>query len=764
MYFLSRILHFKNQQVIRAVHPGAKKILAVHYCTSQPRLHHPLQSLYTDALNLLSSSPSPEAIKSLHALSITYGPAAPISVHHSLITAYAIEDDIVSARRVFDQMLQRNSVSYNSIISALCRSGEADKALAMLSRMRAGGFSPSRFTFAPILSSSSSHLQLSQAIQLHTLILKSGLLHPDFLSTTALLNVLGRNGKLDSAVKLFNEMPEPTVLTWNCIIIAFSRQGLDLDSMCWFRELMRAGIGLTDCSFLSILKAFRSHKSSELAEQIHGLTIKTFFGSSMLVSNALLNAYCNCFPLIVVDNFFSLLPAKDLITWNTFITAKANSDRPDRIMELFFSLSSEGFSPNEITFTGMLCAFTKTGSGKHGELIHAKSIKHNLNSGAYVGTSLVEFYAKHHRLDDAFMAFTDISDKNVVSWNALISGYTNEDPFASCLLLVKEMLATELRPNESTFSSALKSASVSDLAQIHSFIIRAGYENDDYVSSSVISSYASHGHFSDALACAASLTPFHVASLNTIACIYNRRNQFEEAKDLILQQKFPDNISCNILLTSHAYNRNYSEAFQFFRKKQASGFVIDNYTVVSLVTICSRISAIDLGRSLHGLIFKVDAGSGEVFVQNVLLDMYAKCGCLESSVAVFDEMLDRNLVSWTALVSGLGLHGRTIEALEKFRLMEEEGFVPDSVAFISILSACRHGGFVEEGMTIFNRMRWVYEVEPEMDHYVGVVDLLCSFGRIKEAEVVISGMPLKPNEIIWRVFLHGCKKYCFASL
>ncbi|KAL0921520.1 hypothetical protein M5K25_008599 [Dendrobium thyrsiflorum] len=746
----------QGSSISPAVHPRPEKILAVHYSTLQTRLrHNPLRSVFSDAFTLLLSSPPPEAIKPLHALSIISGPSAPFSVSHFLISAYASKDDISSARRVFDEMPQRNSVSYNSVISVICRSGRAEEAWEILSRMRADGFSPTRFTFAPILSSSSSHLKLSQAIQLHPLILKYGLLHPDPLSATALLNVMGRNGKLDDAVKLFEEMPEPTVLTWNCIIIAFAQEGFEMDSMFWFRELMRTGIGLTDCSFVSILKVFRSLKSYEFAEQIHALSIKSFFGLSILVSNALLNAYCSCFPLVAVDRFFSLLPAKDLITWNTFITAMAKIDRPDRAMELFFSMSLEGFSPNETTFTGMLCAFTKICLGKYGELIHAKSIKSNLNSGAYVGSSLVEFYAKHHRLDDSVTAFADISNKNVVSWNALISGYTNEDAFASCLVFIKEMLASEFRPNEFTFSSVLKSVSVSDLGQLHSFIIRMGYESNDYVSSSVIASYASHGLFSDALAWAALVTPFHVASSNAIACIYNKRGQFEEANDLILLQDYPDNMSWNILLTSHAYKGNYLVAFWLFRRMQVSGFVIDNYTAVCLLSICSRISGLDLGRCLHGLILKADAGSCEVFVQNVLLDMYAKCGNLESCLAVFEEMPKKNLVSWTTLVSGLGLHGFIVEALERFQQMEQEGFVPDGITFFAILSACRHGGFVEEGMRIFNRMRWVYGVEPEMDHYVCVVDLLCSFGRMKEAEVVISGMPFQPNTIIWRVFLQG---------
>ncbi|KAK8933790.1 Pentatricopeptide repeat-containing protein [Platanthera zijinensis] len=758
----SSLNHSPPTSLVRGV-PGVQLLFGI-YCwrganlavLCRNRRSDFISFLFSDAFSLLSSSPAPETIKSLHALSIICGSSTPLAVRHALITAYAADDDISSSRRVFDELPQRNSVSYNSIISALCRSGQVEVARTMLSRMMADGLSPTHSTFAPILSSTSSEPHLFYGIQLHTLILKSGLLHPDPFSATSLLNLLGKNGELSDALKLFEEMPEPTVLTWNCIISAFSEEGLDTESMRLFKKFMKTGFRPTCCSFLSILSAFCSTKSTQSVEQIHVLTIKSFFGSSMPVSNSLLNAYCNCFPLIFAEKFFSFLPAKDLISWNTFITFIAKSNNPDRIMEVYSSMCLEGFSPNETTFTVILSACTKIGLTESGELIHANVIKHNLNSGAFVGSSLVDFYAKNRKPDDAITAFMDITKINVVSWNSLISGFTDEG--SPHFVIINEMLASDFRPNETTFSSLLKSASISDARQLHSLVIRMGYESNDYVSSAIIASYSSHGHFPDALAYADLITPSHVASSNAIAGIYNRNGEFEEAKDLVFLQEYPDNNSWNILITACAHNGNYLEAFQLFRRMQESGFLLDNYTAVSLLSICSRISGLNVGRSLHGLILKADAGISDVFVQNVLLDMYAKCGSLESCLNVFDEMPRRNLVSWTALVSGLGIHGFIVEALERFREMEREGFVLDGVAFLAILSACRHGGFVDKGIEIFNGMRCVYGVEPEMEHYVCVVDLLCRFGRLKEAEIVIGGMPFQPNSIIWRVFLQGCKR------
>nr|CAD1823762.1 unnamed protein product [Ananas comosus var. bracteatus] len=266
-----------------------------------------------------------------------------------------------------------------------------------------------------------------------------------------------------------------------------------------------------------------------------------------------------------------------------------------------------------------------------------------------------------------------------------------------------------------------------------------GYDNNDYVSSAIIASYASNGNDSDALACGSALdSQLSVVATNAIAGIYNRSSRFQESKELLLRLETPDVVSWNVLLTACARNGDYAQAFDLFNHMRTLGHSVDKYTATSLLNQC---------------------GSSDTLVHNILLDMYVKCGSLECCVKVFDEMDERNLISWTAVISGLGLHGRPHEALIWFKRMEEEGFVPDNVALLAVLSACRHGGLVEEGLRLFECMKAKYRVEPEMDHYVCVVDLLCKYGRLREAELVIDEMPFQPNAVIWRMFLQGCKRY-----
>nr|UPT48552.1 pentatricopeptide repeat protein AaPPR289 [Agave angustifolia]UPT49501.1 pentatricopeptide repeat protein AaPPR670 [Agave angustifolia] len=332
-----------------------------------------------------------------------------------------------------------------------------------------------------------------------------------------------------------------------------------------------------------------------MLEQVHGLVIKSSMDSYAVVSNALLSAYSSCFTVSVSERLFCDLPVKDLVSWNTNISAFARSGTPERALELFNRMLLAGVLPNENTIASVLVACIGVNSPAYGELIHAKAIKHNLSSSSvYVGSSLVDFYAKCKRLEDAHNMFREIPDKNVVMWNALISGYSNKDSSALPVLL-KEMLQSGFRPNEFTYSSILRNAAALTLWQIHSLIIRMGYENNDYVSSALIASYDAHDMISDALACTqASVCPVHVAPCNVVAGIYNRMGRYEDTKEMLLQLQYRDTISWNILVTACARNGDYSEAFQLFKRMQIAGYLLDNYMAVSLLSICSKSNSLGL--------------------------------------------------------------------------------------------------------------------------------------------------------------------------
>uniref|UniRef100_A0A453FJ45 Pentacotripeptide-repeat region of PRORP domain-containing protein n=1 Tax=Aegilops tauschii subsp. strangulata TaxID=200361 RepID=A0A453FJ45_AEGTS len=250
-----------------------------------------------------------------------------------------------------------------------------------------------------------------------------------------------------------------------------------------------------------------------------------------------------------------------------------------------------------------------------------------------------------------------------------------------------------------------------------------------------------------------------VTKLGYDAGAYNRAHMYQETKELLLHQQTSDNISWSILITACARNGDYAEAFGLFRQMRILGHHFDNYVAVSLLSICTKVNSLVLGRLVHGVIIKTSYGCSDTRTNNMLLDMYAKCGRIEDCLKAFEEMEDRNVISWTAVISGLALNGFSRKALAWFKAMEEAAVKPDKVAILAVLSACRHGGLVQEGMEIFKRMEAEYSTEAGMEHYICVVDMLCKCGHLKQADSVIRGMPFRPSTIIWRTFLQGCNTY-----
>ncbi|KAI5000462.1 pentatricopeptide repeat-containing protein At3g58590-like [Hordeum vulgare subsp. vulgare] len=640
---------------------------------------------------------------------------------------------------------------FNSLIASRARAGRAADAFSLLARMLAAGVAPTAFTFAPILSSPSACPR--RAAQLHPHILKRGLLHSDPYSGTALLGFFARYGRFGEALDLFGEMPARSVVTWNCLVSSFAQHGRDEDAVFWFRELVRSCDGLSEGSLVAVLPALVS------PGLVHGLTIKTATDSFSAVANSLLNCYCACGTVCAAEKLFNGLMFRDVVSWNTMITAFARSNFPRRAFELFSAMYGQSVSPDETTFSSVLYACTSINAQEHGKSVHAKSIKHNLNTTVFVSTSLVDFYNKCVGRRDALKVLEEVPHKSTASWNALLSIKSDGD-FPTLFMILRDMLRSGISPNEFTFSSLLKDLSLLDVHQIHALVTKLGYDGNDYVSSAIISSYVSHGFVSDALAYGVTLDPDSCnVSMNVLAGAYNRAHMYQETKELLLHQQTSDNISWSILITACSRNGDYTEAFGLFRQMRILGHHFDNYVAVSLLSICTKVNSLVLGRLVHGVIIKTSYGCSDTRTNNMLLDMYAKCGRIEDCLKAFEEMEDRNVISWTAVISGLALNGFSRKALAWFKAMEEAAVKPDKVAILAVLSACRHGGLVQEGMEIFKRMEADYSTEAGMEHYICVVDMLCKCGHLKQADSVIRGMPFRPSSIIWRTFLQGCNTY-----
>ncbi|KAK7270552.1 hypothetical protein RIF29_23776 [Crotalaria pallida] len=701
--------------------------------------------------------------KLLHALSITMGPIPNQSIflHNNLISLYLSHGELLHARNLFDVMPQRTVVSYNTIITAYSRCGYVDDAWNLLSDMRGGGFVPTQHTLTPFLSCES--LNLSQGLQLLALSVKSGVFVADAFVGTALLGLFGRHGCLDEAFFTFEDMPHKSLVTWNSMLTLLSRNGAVEDCKVLFRALVRMGIALSEGSFVAILTGLiGAEHDLEHGEQIHGLMTKCGFDHEIIAVNSLIAVYLNCKAMFLAKRLFEQIPVQNVVSWNMIIGALAKNERPLMAFELFSNMLSRGLEPSQATFVAVLYSCISLENSVHGESVHAKVIRSGFESDVVVGTALVDFYAKCDKLLSAHNCFNQIEEKNVVSWNALMLGYSNICSSTSILLL-REMLQLGYFPNEFSFSAVLKASSVSDLHQLHGLVIKMGYENHEYVLSALVMAYTRNGLVNEALSFVKEFTnPLPVVPSNIIAGIFNRSGQYYESVKLLSLLENPDVESWNLVISACARINNYNEVFELFKHMHSARIPLDKYTFVSVLSVCTKLCSLPLGSSLHGLSMKTNV-TCDIFLCNILIDMYGKCGSIDSSVKVFKEMADRNVITWTALISALGLNGYAHEALKRFQNMELTGLKPDALALRAVLSACRHGGLVSEGMEIYKQMGTIYGIQPEHDHYHCMVELLAKNGQTKEAEKIIASMPFPPTANIWRSFLEGYKRQEIAN-
>ncbi|XP_074306800.1 pentatricopeptide repeat-containing protein At3g58590 [Silene latifolia] len=710
-------------------------------------------------LDKFAQSRTLKALHAFHALNITLGPFTrqPIYFTNNVVSLYTGFDEIRVARKVFDEMPERNVVSYNTMISGYRRSGWVKGSWEVFCGMWGCGFRPNEFTFGGLLSCRG--LELRKGCVVYGLVVKNGLFYGDPCVGTALIGLFGRHGCVDEAVRVFDDMPWKNLVTWNSIISLLGCHGCVEESMILFRELMRLQYVVSESTVVGLLSGFEGQEAVELGQQVHSLVIKNGLDFCVSASNAFINLYARCLDLSSAERMFEQVPFRDVVTYNTMIGTCVKSGSPDRGLELLLRVYSEGLLPNSTTYVEVINCCANMLTPAFGEYVHAKVMKKSIENDVFVGTALVDFYGKCDLLDSARRCFDEIRDISVVSWNCLIAAFTSRNHIMSTTLF-QEMHRSGYCPNEITLSSVLKVCSLVEIQELHSFALRMGYTKNEYVYSSLITSYAKNGSVTEALVFAKSMeTQLSVVSTNVIAAAYNRNRQYDKSLEILCFLDEPDMVSWNILVSTCSHNGQHSEAFDLFKHMLKSRLYPDNHTIVSILSSCASLRSLSLGSSIHGLLMKINFKHCDSFVCNILVDMYAKCGCLEDSMKIFNVTPNKNIITWTAAISALGHHGYAQKALEKFKEMELLGIKPDDVSFVAVLSACRHGGLVKEGMELFSRMNSSYGIEPKMDHYHGVVDLLARHGHLKEAEKVITSMPFPPNAVIWRSFLEGCKRW-----
>lgn len=363
--------------------------------------------------------------------------------------------------------------------------------------------------------------------------------------------------------------------------------------------------------------------------------------------------------------------------------------------------------------------------------MHGYVLGLGLGNDILVLTSFVDMYSKMGDIESARWVFYKMPTRNLVSWNAMISGCVRNglvgESFDLFHRLVRSSGGFDLTTIVSLLQGCSQTASLATGKILHGCAIRS-FESNLILSTAIVDLYSKCG------------------SLKQATFVFNR-------------MKDRNVITWTAMLVGLAQNGHAEDALTLFAQMQEEGIAANSVTFVSLVHSCAHLGSLKRGRSIHGHLFRLGFAF-DIVNMTALVDMYAKCGKINLAERIFSHgSISKDVVLWNSMITGYGMHGHGYQAVGVYHKMIEEGLKPNQTTFLSLLSACSHSSLVEQGISLFNSMERDHNIRPIEKHYACLVDLLSRAGRFEEAQALIEKMPFQPGTAVLEALLSGCRTH-----
>lgn len=309
------------------------------------------------------------------------------------------------------------------------------------------------------------------------------------------------------------------------------------------------------------------------------------------------------------------------------------------------------------------------------------------------------------------------------------------------------------------------SPNINAATAVHSVIVKQGYGLCPSLLSLLISVYVSCECHSFAYELHKEVPFPHVdvVSANSIISSFMKIGEIDIAKKIFHNMPVRDVVTWNLLIGGYVKNALSREALSTFREMLRTNMEPDGFTFASTIAACSRLGALAHAKWVH-LVMTQKQTELNYILSAALIDMYSKCGKVDIAKEIFTAVQRTDVSIWNAMINGLAIHGLASDAIAIFSRMEVENISPDSVTFIGILTACSHCGLVEQGHKYFDLMKTCYLIQPELEHYGAMVDLLGRAGQLEEAYALVKEMKMEPDIVIWRTLLSACRTHRNSEL
>ncbi|PKA53537.1 Pentatricopeptide repeat-containing protein [Apostasia shenzhenica] len=402
-----------------------------------------------------------------------------------------------------------------------------------------------------------------------------------------------------------------------------------------------------------------------------------------------------------------------------------------KIMQLYAGSSGSHQALDASAYDSLIAACISLQSARAARSVynHMKNCKFEFDQ--YMNNRVLLMHLRCGMIQPANYLFDEMSERNLVSWNTIVSGLVNAGYYSGALKtflqMWKEISDVSSRTLATIVRAAAGLASVDIGMQFHSIAIKFGLYDNLFVSCALIDMYGKCGCIEEALWVFDEMPEKNVTGWNSLIAGFTLNGYSEEALDL-------------------------------YYEMQNSYVKMDHFTYSTIIRICAQSGSLEQGQQAHARLVRNGFGR-DIIACTSLVDLYGKWGRMDDAKKAFDKMPCKNLISWNALIGGYGNHGMAAEAIATFERMEKEGVIPNHVTFLAVLGACSYSGMLKKGREIFERMTRDPRMKPRAMHYACMIELLGREGLFNEALGLINIAPFDPTANMWAALLTACRMH-----
>ncbi|MCO5592517.1 hypothetical protein L7F22_046520 [Adiantum nelumboides] len=633
-----------------------------------------------------------------------------IRCSHHLIIKYGLEQDLLLGNALlqmygncllpddvcacFDRLRQRNHISWNLVIKACASHAlHIHDALRLFAAMQMEGVTPTKFALASVLSACCTSEAVVDGKLIHCLVVCQAC-ELDVVIGTALIGMYRRFQSLEDAHATFKILPEQNAACWNVMASLISQLNNESASMSFLRDMQQHAVTPEKVTFLVAFDVCTCKGKIKEVKELHVWAKNSELYLNVMVTTALMKMYGQFGLLCDAKRLFEDMPVRDLVSWNALIAIYAQQDYGEAAVQIFEQMQCEGVQATKVTLISVLDACAGKVSGVLGKCIHIYTIVMGYNLDVVLGTSLVNMYGSCVSLQDAWHVLDRMPEKNIVSWNAMMGVCVQRGEGEMVLQFFERVLQDGIFPDNATFLMVSDAcAKVSDLSKGKQMHTRL----------------------------LASDSNLDVVLGSSLVSMYGVCNDVKSAR-----------------LVFDSMNEHNSITF------------------TNLLTVCADLGALTEGKWLHAYLIEREVEL-DVVINTALVNMYGKCGLLDTAWSIFLDMPERNSKSWNAMLAAYTQQGQGKRAVELIAVMAQSGIALDETSFVLIFSACSHSGLIDECCCFFLLMSRIYCISPVVDHYNCLLDMLGRAGRLDEAEAILRNMPLPPTRVSWSTLLGACQ-------